>query len=140
MRQVIGRGLRSPEAACTVHILDGRYRNIEAFVPNRFRAQWQQKGFLEGQRRELTLSAIERNPSVRKKALAHYGMKCTACDFVPKVSGQLDIHHLNPVSVGGERLTQLTDLAVLCANCHRLAHSVEPPMPMDVLRKLQAIS
>ena len=134
---MIGRGLRNPQASCTIYILDGRYRHIESFVPKRFRHDWQSRGFLEGQRRELVLSKAERDPAVRKKALAHYGMKCMACDFVPKVPLQLDVHHLHPISEGGERLTSLADLAVLCANCHRLAHSVNPPMAMDVLRGLQ---
>lgn len=137
MRQVIGRGLRTPEAACKVHVLDGRYRNIEAFVPRRFKAQWESRlVVLEGGRREVTLSRIERDESVRKRALAHYGLKCLACDFIPKVVNQLDVHHLNPLGVGGERLTGITDVAVLCRNCHALAHSAEPPLPLDVLRQI----
>lgn len=136
MRQVIGRGLRTPDAACTVHILDSRYRNIEAFVPMRFRASWQGKGFLEGGRREVTLSEIERHPAIRKQALRYYGLKCMACGFVPKVSSQLDVHHMNPLA-GGERISKITEVAVLCANCHRLAHAVDPPMPVEGLRKLQ---
>jgi Rad3-related DNA helicase len=134
MRQVIGRGLRTPDAQCTICILDGRYRNIEAFVPQRFRLNWSDRTFQEGQRRDVTLSRIERDPSVRKAALAHYGLKCMGCGFVPKVVSQLEVHHLNPVAEGGERLTGLGDVAVLCANCHRWAHSAEPPLTLAALR------
>ncbi len=137
LRQVIGRGLRNAQAVCKVHILDSRYKNVESFVPRRFRAAWQEKVFLEGGRRpEFTLSKLERDPAVRKKALQHYGLKCMACDFVPKVASQLDVHHLNPLAQGGERLTSIADVAVLCANCHRLAHSTTQPIPVATLRSL----
>jgi hypothetical protein len=137
MRQVIGRGLRSPDASCTVHILDNRYTRIEAFVPTRFRAQWaQRQRFAEGARTEVTLSSIERAPAVRKAALAHHGKRCMCCGFVPKVDSQLDVHHLHPLGTGGERLTGLDDVAVLCANCHRLAHSESPPLALAALRTL----
>jgi predicted HNH restriction endonuclease len=44
---------------------------------------------------------------------------------------------LFPLADGGERVTKIqTDVAVLCANCHRLAHSASPPLPLGVLRGL----
>ena len=43
------------------------------------------------------------------------------CDSVIKHVSQLDVHHLNPIAEG-VRKTTLNDVAVLCANCHRLAH------------------
>ena len=88
-----------------------------------------------GARYELTLSAVERNPSVRRNALKHYGLKCYACDLVPKTANQIDIHHLDPVAEG-ERQTTLYDLVPLCANCHRLAHSERPPLSVDAIRAL----
>ncbi len=137
MRQVIGRGLRSPDAVCTVHILDERWKQVAGFVPERFRAAWQQRtGFTEGARSELVLSRAERDPAVRRAALAHHGRRCMACGFTPRVDSQLDVHHLNPVADGGERVTTLADVAVLCANCHRLAHSEQPPMALEALRSL----
>lgn len=136
MRQVIGRGLRSPDAQCTIHILDARFKHIVSFVPQRFALAWQgRKTFAEGRPIEVTLSRYERDPAVRKAALAHYGKTCMACLFSPKVESQLDVHHLNPVSEG-ERVTSLTDVAVLCANCHRLAHSETPPLSLESLRSL----
>jgi Rad3-related DNA helicase len=136
MRQVIGRGLRSPDAQCEIYILDGRYKNIEAFVPKRFRPEWTGKEFLEGGRREVVLSKIERDPSVRVKALKHFGHECMSCGFKPKVVSQLDVHHLFPLRDGGERLTGIEDLAVLCANCHRLAHSTNPPLTVEAMKLL----
>lgn len=136
MRQVAGRGLRSPNATSKLYVLDGRYDNIAAFVPQRFQGAWQNRRFLEGGRVELTLSKIERDPAVRTKALRHYGMQCMACGFQPKTTNQLDVHHLKPVALGGERITSLADVAVLCANCHRLAHSQQPPLAVDALKAL----
>ena len=59
--------------------------------------------------------------------------------FNPKVPSQLDVHHLRPLADGGERLTGLQDLAVLCANCHRLAHAAHPPLAVEAIRALHAI-
>lgn len=46
MRQVIGRGLRSPQAECTIYILDDRYKKIESFIPKRFNRDWREKKLL----------------------------------------------------------------------------------------------
>lgn len=59
-----------------------------------------------------------------------------ACDFAPKVISQLDVHHLNQLANGGERLTQIQDVVVLCANCHRLAHSTNPPLTVEAIKAL----
>jgi Rad3-related DNA helicase len=137
MRQVIGRGLRKPEAECEVYILDDRLAMIESFIPTRFKDAWHSRGRVEGARVEHTLSKAERDPLVRKNALKHHGKRCMSCDFVPKVDSQLEVHHLFPLADGGERVTKIqTDVAVLCANCHRLAHSASPPLPLGVLRGL----
>ena len=83
-----------------------------------------------------TISKLERDPTVRKKALSHYGQDCMACGFKPKHISQIDVHHLFPLSEGGERLTSITDVAVLCATCHRLAHSTKPPMSVEAMKSL----
>jgi 5-methylcytosine-specific restriction endonuclease McrA len=134
MRQVIGRGLRTPDASCDIFILDKRFKNVESFIPERFKANWNKKTFLEGSRTEVTRSRIERDPSLRQNALRHYGKICMVCGFMPRVDSQLDVHHLHPLADGGERFTGLTDVAVLCANCHRLAHTTTPPVPIDSLK------
>jgi 5-methylcytosine-specific restriction protein A len=76
---------------------------------------------------------VERDASIRKKALEHYGAKCMGCEFLPKTSNQLDVHHKDPIA-DGVRKTKITDLAVLCANCHRLAHSRKPPLTIEEIR------
>lgn len=104
---------------------------LTGFIPERFASQWADRVFVEGGRKEVVLSKAERDHAVRKTALRHYGMKCMACAFTPRVDSQLDVHHLDPVSEG-VRKTRLEDVVVLCANCHRLAHSTVPPMVVHV--------
>ena len=133
LRQVIGRGLRTPDALCSIYILDDRVRKLSGFIPQRFSGQWDAKSYVEGGRTEVTLSKAERDPAVRRKALSHYGRNCMACKFIPRTDGQLDVHHLDPIAEG-QRQTKLDDVVVLCANCHRLAHSTKPPVSLAELQ------
>ena len=122
LRQVIGRGLRSPDADCTVIILDGRAAKVGQFVPSRFLGAWTtRREFHEGRRSEVVLSKAERDAGLRKAALKHYGCRCRweACQVVQQ--HLLDVHHLDPVAEG-ERKTKLTDVMVLCKNHHAEAH------------------
>ena len=130
MRQVVGRGLRSPDARCSVYILDERYKKLGQFLPERFKESW-----IEGARDDFVLSKNERDPAIRRSALKHYGSKCYACDWVPPHTSIIDIHHLDPIAEG-ERLTKLEDVIPLCANCHRRAHTRKPPIPIKELREL----
>ena len=133
LRQVIGRGLRTPDAKCSIYVLDGRVEKLTGFIPERFAGQWASREFTEGGRKEMVLSKAERDPAVRKAALRHYGLKCMACAFSPRIESQLDVHHLDPIAEG-ERKTRLEDVVVMCANCHRLAHSTRPPRGLEALR------
>lgn len=54
------------------------------------------------------------------------------CSFDPckRVAGTqieprslLDVHHKNPLALGGARWTELSDLTLLCPTCHRFAHA-----------------
>ena len=136
LRQVIGRGLRSPDARCTVYFLDPRVLKLPAFWPTRFASAWNSRphdlGAVEGGRYLVELSKAERDPSLRKRAISHYGLHCQACGLVPKVAAQIEVHHLDPMSEGVRR-TRLEDLRPLCRNCHSLAHSTNPPLPVEKL-------
>lgn len=138
LRQVIGRGLRTPEAVCSVYILDARVEKLRGFVPARFATKWLGRTYLEGARKDVLLSKAERDPAIRRMALNHYGRKCMACGFLPKVDSQLDVHHLDPIAEG-QRRTRIEDVAVLCANCHRLAHATSPPTRLDSLNTGQVV-
>ena len=48
-----------------------------------------------------------------------------------------EVHHLAPLaSLTEETQTRLSDLAILCANCHRAVHSTYPPLSLDQLLDL----
>lgn len=118
--QGLHRGLRTADAKCKLLILDprGNRPELRDAIPSWFGIT----GFVEGQRDDVILSALERNPQVRKAALKHYGAKCQHEGCSVDKEHLLDVHHLNPVAGGGERLTRIEDVIVLCANHHREAH------------------
>lgn len=86
----------------------------------------------------------EREPSLRKDAFDHHKYDCMVCGFnFGKFYGDwgsewAEVHHLIPFSTnkGKERNTDpLTDLAVVCANCHRMIHrKKEVALTLEELR------
>jgi 5-methylcytosine-specific restriction protein A len=51
--------------------------------------------------------------------------------------GFMEVHHIKPLSTlnpGGK--TTLDDLALLCANCHRMVHAQRPWLSMEELKTL----
>lgn len=67
----------------------------------------------------------------KEEALKQHGtLQCEACGFNfsetygADVEGVIDLHHTKPLHTlqPGDK-TKLTDLALLCANCHRVVHS-----------------
>ncbi len=71
-----------------------------------------------------------RDRSLRERALSDSGGICAACriDFGAMLDGLgrrvLQVHHRRQLAASDTpRLTKLSDLAVVCANCHSLIHS-----------------
>ncbi len=67
----------------------------------------------------------------KEEALKQHGaLQCEACGFNfsqtygADVEGVIDVHHTKPLHTlqPGDK-TKLADLALLCANCHRVVHS-----------------
>lgn len=91
---------------------------------------------------------LERDPELSKRAkakrLAEVGkLCCEVCDFnFAQVFGQLgegfiEAHHVKPVStMDGQTPTKLSDLALVCSNCHRMLHRAKPLLHPDQLRSL----
>ena len=89
----------------------------------------------------------ERNPKLNKKKkdnyLKKYGkLDCEICGFdFYEVYGELgngfmECHHKKPLSeIEGESITSLKDLALVCANCHRMLHRELDTIRIDELRK-----
>ncbi|MFY0637286.1 HNH endonuclease [Maricaulis maris] len=76
----------------------------------------------------------------RSKSLRHEALKarresgepsCDCCGYRPPnlpdadwPLSALEVHHVVPIAKTGKRTTKLSDIALLCANCHRLIHRV----------------
>lgn len=121
--QGLHRGLRTPDAQCTLLLLDprsGRDELREA-IPARFKVDWE--SFEEGSLVVRTHLAEEklRSAALRNAALKHHGAQCSHDGCQVTAAHLLDVHHLIPIS-HGERRTALTDVVVLCKNHHADAH------------------
>lgn len=112
------------------------------------RSEWSEEEFPEGRLLMRLHTSRERNRSAveRKKAnvLSVEGrLACEACGFdFEKVYGELgsgfaECHHTLPLAeAASSRVTRLADLAIICANCHRMMHRSHPMKSIDELRHL----
>ncbi|EHH3659978.1 restriction endonuclease, partial [Vibrio parahaemolyticus] len=88
------------------------------------------ESFHEGNFNKKYVTTYERNPKLRRQAIAIHGAICAACGFdYGKVygsvgAGYIHIHHKVPVSqLGTSTLVDPEkDLVPLCANCHAMVH------------------
>lgn len=67
-------------------------------------------------------------PALLAKRAQSNSLHCDACGLKPPMGGDLAVavfeaHHVVPLSQGATK-TRLEDMALLCANCHRLIHRV----------------
>lgn len=121
--QGLHRGLRTPDAECTLLLLDPRSARDELrqAIPVRFKVAW--KSFEEGARvvREHLSEEGSRSAALRSAALARHGACCSHKGCGVTALHLLDIHHLKPIAQGA-RKTVLSDVVVLCKNHHAEAH------------------
>jgi len=88
------------------------------------------------------------NLPVKKKAqaLAKFGaLRCEVCDFDYTVAygdlgyGFIECHHKLPLSqLAPDSKTQLNDLVLVCASCHRMLHRQSDPSDLEGLRQRMA--
>lgn len=132
--QGLHRGLRTPDARCTLLLLDPRSSRdaLRAAIPSRFVVDWQ--GFEEGAQDLQAHLRRERNASLRAAALRHHGARCMAPGCTETAPHRLDVHHARPIAEG-ERRTTLADVVVLCKNHHADAHH---RLRMDALARVDA--
>jgi hypothetical protein len=103
--------------------------------------------FSEGVRRSRESYFFTRNPKLAREAKKYYGYTCQACKFDFQVKygelgkGYIECHHLNPLSERPEEewhqeiRTKLSDVTVLCANCHRMIHKRKPALSLEDLKR-----
>jgi len=88
--------------------------------------------FLEGRTLSEIHRRIERSASLRIKFVTYRRKKgpleCEICcakplKYDPQMADAIfEVHHIVPISQLGLQRTRLSDLALLCANCHRCVH------------------
>lgn len=103
---------------------------------------------LEGELVQRLVIHRRRERSLRDAKLVdhrriHSSLKCEVCkyDFRKEFGVEYaEVHHVKPLSITGPTITKLSDLAVLCANCHRVAH-LEPKRPKSLaqLRAMRSV-
>jgi len=107
------------------------------------------EGAIEGKILTRVHRARERNQAMVKKRKKQRfeecgSLTCEACGFDfaeiygERGAGFAECHHKIPLSESGEVRTRAEDLAVLCANCHRMIHVRKPMISVDELRDLLA--
>jgi 5-methylcytosine-specific restriction protein A len=83
-----------------------------------------------------------RNGAIARRAKELRGYGCEVCgrnyaeEFGAMGRRAVDVHHLTPFHLLGPEtrsLNPLTDFAIVCATCHRMLHSQNPPsLPTDL--------
>ena len=97
----------------------------------------------EGGLVEMVATRRERDRALRAKKIAAVKRSgglivCEACGFDfgqaygSRGNGYIEVHHVNPLHVTGSTDTRLDDLALVCANCHRMCHRGPWMTPAEV--------
>ena len=109
------------------------------------------EGFQEAEEgRLLTVTHMRRERSgklvdAKKAAVVNAGgrLACEACAFDYETTygergrGYIEVHHVRPLSsLRPGAKTQLSDLALVCANCHRMIHANSNWLTMGQLRSI----
>lgn len=103
--------------------------------------------FAEGNRYYSRHLAYERNHAAVRKAkeqyIRKYGCVCQICgfDFIASYGelgrDYIEAHHTRPVSeMKKGDVTRVEDLAMICANCHRMIHRRKPLLQPEDLKKI----
>ncbi len=104
-----------------------------------------EQAYSEGRTVTRTIKQRQRSRSLVKDAKEQYKDKhgqlfCEVCGFdFGKFYGieYIEAHHKRAIADYDEDdETVVDDLAMLCANCHRMIHSQTPPLTIDELKKI----
>lgn len=107
----------------------------------------EESNFAEGQERYRLHRSLERDQSIVKAAkrerVKKVGeLRCDVCQFSfterygELGAGYIEAHHTVPVSsIRGKHKTRLSDIALVCSNCHRMLHRSRPMKSIIELRQ-----
>lgn len=96
-----------------------------------------QTSVVEGQRQIAT--CIRRSRALRDAVLDQFAGTCQACglrpraDFGPVGDRAIDVHHKVPLGTSGMVRTSPEDVSLVCASCHRLLHTENPPLSITAI-------
>ena len=83
----------------------------------------------EGELKLVSHLVRERNQKIiaekKRDAIRNGNLKCEVCSFSFIETFEVEFiecHHITPISIAGVRKTTMADLALVCANCHRMLH------------------
>ncbi|HEX8732748.1 MAG TPA: HNH endonuclease [Ktedonobacterales bacterium] len=104
-----------------------------------------EEGGFEGASSTKLVNHYERDVKLRAAAIRIHGTRCQACGFsFEETYGEhgadyIEVHHKRPISTygGSIQVDPVTDMAVLCSNCHRMIHR-NPPSYLTI-EELRAI-
>lgn len=100
-------------------------------------------GILEHMARRRERDGGLRTRKLRAVLDAGGSLVCEVCGFDfgatygERGEGYIEVHHVQPLHVTGATVTRLDDLALLCANCHRMCHRgkwITPEAVRETLR------
>ena len=84
----------------------------------------------EGELKLVSHLVRERNQKIigekKTDAITNGNLKCEVCSFSFIETFDIEFiecHHITPISTSGVTETTLNDLALVCANCHRMLHT-----------------
>jgi hypothetical protein len=147
---VSGMTITNEDVASILHY---GYSNLHSTVKNLSELQYigfteDDEGFPEGKQVLKQHLIRERNPEVIKLAKEHYLQRhgkliCEVCEFDFAAhygeigEGYIEGHHTKPISEMGEtEQTMVEDIALVCANCHRMLHRKRPWLSINELKQL----
>jgi hypothetical protein len=100
--------------------------------------------FFEGTAQRAAIVRLERSRAARRACIARHGSACCACGFDFGATyrrlgaGFIIVHHLYPLgeSRGRRRVDAFEHLRPVCANCHYMLHTEDPPLGIGELRDI----
>ena len=100
-----------------------------SFVINELKNTSTDLSVYEGKLRLVSHLVKERNRKIieekKRQAIRINKLYCEVCgfSFISRFDKEfIECHHKTPISTTGVRETTLEDLALVCANCHRMLH------------------
>ena len=108
-----------------------------------------ESAFPEGGKKYKLHHSLERDSALTRKAkllrlLKTGKLECEVCHFDFALvygdhgEGFIEAHHKVPVSqLDGKSKTRVSDLALVCSNCHRMLHRGKPLLTVDELKGLR---